>query len=277
MRSATNLSAHHISTPLNASHINSSKHHPMNRIDNLFQNKKQDILSIYFPAGYPNLNDTVPNLELLQTASVDMVEIGIPFSDPLADGPTIQAAAKQALDNGMKLRLLFEQLKDVRQTVSIPLILMGYWNTIYRYGVDQFLKDCKKVDIDGLIVPDLPLEEFETHYKSDFEEYGIYNVLLACPETEENRLQKLIAATQGFLYLVSSSATTGGSMKVDEEQKAYLNRIKKITTPSLIGFGINNKESFDYACQYANGTIIGTAFIKALEKNEAYTFIDKFI
>ena len=198
----------------------------MNRIDNLFQNKKQGILSIYFPAGYPNLNDTVPNLELLQTAGVDMVEIGIPFSDPLADGPAIQAAAKIALDNGMNLSLLFEQLKDVRQTVSMPLILMGYWNTIYRYGVDQFLKDCKSVGIDGLIVPDLPLEEFEAYYKSDFEKYGIYNVLLACPETDENRLQKLIAATQGFLYLVSSSATTGGSMKLDEEQKAYFNRIK---------------------------------------------------
>jgi len=247
----------------------------MNRIDNLFQNKKQDILSIYFPAGYPNLKDTVPNLELLQTSGVDMVEIGIPFSDPLADGSAIQAAAKQSLDNGMKLSLLFEQLKDVRQTISMPLILMGYWNTIYRYGVNQFLKDCKKVGIDGLIVPDLPSEEFETHYKSDFEKYGIYNVLLACPETEENRLQKLIAATQGFLYLVSSSATTGGSMKLDEKQMAYFNRIKEIETPSLIGFGINNKESFEYASQYANGAIVGTAFIKALEKNEAKDFIEK--
>ena len=247
----------------------------MNRIDNLFQNKKQDILSIYFPAGYPNLDDTVPNLELLQKAGVDMVEIGIPFSDPLADGSAIQAAAKRSLENGMKLRLLFEQLKDVRLTVSMPLIFMGYWNTIYRYGVDQFLKDCQRVGIDGLIVPDLPLEEFEAHYKSDFEKYGVYNVLLACPETEESRLKKLIAASQGFLYLVSSSATTGGSMKVNEKQKSYFDRIKQIETPSLIGFGINNKESFKYACQYANGAIVGTAFIKALEKNEAKSFIDR--
>lgn len=247
----------------------------MNRIDNLFQNKKQDILSIYFPAGYPNLNDTVPNLELLQTAGVDMVEIGIPFSDPLADGSAIQAAAKQSLDNGMSLRLLFEQLKDVRQTVSMPLILMGYWNTIYNYGVENFLQDCEKVGIDGLIVPDLPLEEFELHYKSKFERYGVYNVLLACPETEENRLQKLIDGTQGFLYLVSSSATTGGSMKVNEKQKSYFNRIKQIKTPNLIGFGINNKESFEYASQYANGAIVGTAFIKALENNEAINFIKK--
>jgi len=266
MRSGTNTLAHHL--------INVSTHHPMNRIDNLFQNKKQDILSIYFPAGYPNLNDTVPNLELLQTTGVDMVEIGIPFSDPLADGSAIQVAAKQSLNNGMKLRMLFEQLKDVRQTVSMPLILMGYWNTIYCYGVDQFLKDCQKVGIDGLIVPDLPLEEFETHYKSDFEGYGIYNVLLACPETDDNRLQKLIAATQGFLYLVSSSATTGGSMKVDNQQKAYFNRIKEIETPSLIGFGINNKESFEYASQYANGAIVGTAFIKALKNNKAEEFIN---
>ncbi len=247
----------------------------MNRIDSLFQNKNQDILSIYFPAGYPNLNNTVPNLELLQNAGVDMVEIGIPFSDPLADGSAIQAAAKQALDNGMKLRLLFEQLKSVRKTVSMPLILMGYWNTIYCYGVERFLQDCQKVGIDGLIVPDLPLEEFELHYKSEFAEYGIYNILLACPETEENRLQKLISATQGFLYLVSSSATTGGSMKINEKQKSYFDRIKQIETPSLIGFGINNKKSFKYACEYANGAIVGTAFIKALKENEAKSFIEK--
>ncbi|MRT93314.1 tryptophan synthase subunit alpha [Ancylomarina sp. 16SWW S1-10-2] len=246
----------------------------MNRIDSLFQNKKQDILSIYFPAGYPNLNDTVPNLELLQKAGVDMVEIGIPFSDPLADGPAIQAAAKQALDNGMKLRLLLEQLKSVRKTVDIPLVLMGYWNTIYNYGVENFLKECENIGIDGLIVPDLPLDEFELHYKSEFEKYGVYNVLLACPETEEKRLQKLISSTQGFLYLVSSSATTGGSMKVNEKQNTYFDRIKQIESPSLIGFGINNKESFEYACQYADGAIIGTAFIKALEKNEAKSFIN---
>lgn len=251
-----------------------STYHLMNRIDHLFQNKKQNILSIYFPAGYPNLNDTVPNLELLQNSGVDMVEIGIPFSDPLADGSAIQAAAKQALDNGMKLRLLFEQLKSVRKTVSMPLILMGYWNTIYNYGVENFLKDCEKVGIDGLIVPDLPLEEFELHYKTKFEAYGIYNVLLACPETEEIRLQKLISSTQGFLYLVSSSATTGGSIKVNEKQKNYFDRIKQIETPSLIGFGINNKASFEYACQYANGAIVGTAFIKALEKNIATSFIE---
>ena len=245
----------------------------MNRIDSLFQTKKQNILSIYFPAGYPNLNDTVPNLELLQNAGVDMVEIGIPFSDPLADGTAIQAASKQSLENGMKLRLLLEQLKSVRKTVNMPLILMGYWNTIYQYGVDNFLKDCQKVGIDGLIVPDLPLEEFELHYKSEFEKYGVYNILLACPETEESRLQKLITASQGFLYMVSSSATTGGSMKVNERQNAYFDRIKQIKSPSLIGFGINNKESFEYACQYADGAIIGTAFIKALEKNEAESFI----
>ncbi len=249
----------------------------MNRIDNLFQNKKQNILSIYFPAGYPNLNDTVPNLELLQKKGVDMVEIGIPFSDPLADGPAIQMAAKQALDNGMNLRLLFEQIRTVRKTVNIPLILMGYWNTIYSYGVVQFLIDCQEVGIDGLIVPDLPLEEFELHYKADFEKYGVYNVLLACPETEEDRLEKLIESSQGFLYMVSSSATTGGSMKLDEKQKAYFNRIKEIKTPRLIGFGINNKENFNYACEFANGAIVGTAFIKALEKNQAEKFINGLI
>ena len=249
----------------------------MNRIDNLFKNKKQNILSIYFPAGYPNLNDTVPNLDLLQKANVDLVEIGIPFSDPLADGPAIQMASKQALDNGMNLRLLFDQLKTVRESISIPLILMGYWNTIYRYGVDQFLIDCQKVGIDGLIVPDLPLEEFEIHYKADFEKYGIYNVLLACPETEDDRLEKLIKASQGFLYMVSSSATTGGNMKFNDQQEIYFNRIKKIDTPKLIGFGISNKENFSYACQFANGAIVGTAFIKSLARGEGKTFIDALI
>ncbi|RXQ93929.1 tryptophan synthase subunit alpha [Ancylomarina salipaludis] len=249
----------------------------MNRIDNLFQNKKQDILSIYFPAGYPNLNDTVSNLELLQKNGVDMVEIGIPFSDPLADGSAIQAASKQALDNGMTLSLLFEQLSSVRKTVSIPLLLMGYWNTIYRYGVDLFLQDCQKVGIDGLIIPDLPLEEFEEHYKSDFHKYGIYNVLLACPETDEARFKNLANASQGFLYLVSSSATTGGSLKTSEKQKDYFNRIKMIETPSLIGFGIANRNNFEYACQFANGAIVGTAFIKALEKNQAQEFIKDLI
>lgn len=246
----------------------------MNRIDSLFQNKKQDILSIYFPAGYPNLNDTVPNLELLQNAGVDLVEIGIPFSDPLADGPAIQSAAKQALDNGMSLQLLFNQLKDARQTVKIPLILMGYWNSVFCYGVERFLKDCQAVGIDGVIIPDLPLEEFESTYKDDFQKYGVHNVLLACPETSEDRLEKLAKSSQGFLYLVSSSATTGGALEANKKQQNYFNRIKEIKTPSLIGFGISNKNNFKYACQYANGAIIGTAFIKALEKNEAKGFID---
>jgi len=246
----------------------------MNRIDQLFQNKKQDILSIYFPAGYPNLNDTLANLELLQKNGADMVEIGIPFSDPLADGSAIQAASKQALDNGMKLSLLFEQLSSVRKTISIPLLLMGYWNTIFHYGIESFLQDCQRVGIDGLIIPDLPLEEFEEHYKADFNKFGIYNVLLACPETDETRLKRLACASQGFLYMVSSSTTTGGSMKIDKKQGDYFNRIKEIEKPSLIGFGIANKEGFEYACQYANGAIVGTAFIKALEKNEAVTFVD---
>ena len=150
---------------------------------------------------------------------------------------------------------------------------MGYWNTIYCYGVESFLQDCQKVGIDGLIIPDLPLEEFEEHYKADFHKYGIYNVLLACPETNEDRLKRLANASQGFLYLVSSSATTGGSLKIDKKQEAYFDRIKTIETPSLIGFGISNKESFEYACQFANGAIVGTAFVKALKKNEAEEFI----
>jgi len=246
----------------------------MNRIDQLFQNKQKDILSIYYPAGYPNLNDTLPNLQLLQDKGVDLVEIGIPFSDPLADGPVIQLAAKQALDNGMNLKLLFEQLKDARKTITMPLILMGYWNTVYKFGVDAFLEQCQKVGIDGVILPDLPLEEYEEDYKAKFEAAGVHNILLVTPQTTEKRLSKIEEAASGFLYMVSTAATTGGAVKQTKEREAYFQKVANLDIPSLIGFGIHDKGSFQHASRFANGAIIGTAFIKALEQGNAADFID---
>jgi len=246
----------------------------MNRIDQLFQNKQKDILSIYFPAGYPNLNDTLPNLQLLQDKGVDLVEIGIPFSDPLADGPVIQMAAKQALDKGMNLQLLFKQLLDARKSVTMPLILMGYWNTVFKFGVNTFLEQCQKVGIDGVILPDLPLEEYEEDYKSKFEAAGVHNILLVTPQTTDKRLAKIKKAASGFLYMVSTAATTGGALQASKEREAYFQKVSQLDIPSLIGFGIHDKASFQHASQFANGAIIGTAFIKALEQGNAADFID---
>ncbi|MPQ48238.1 tryptophan synthase subunit alpha [Marinifilum sp. N1E240] len=246
----------------------------MNRIDQLFQNKKRDILSIYYPAGYPNLNDTVPNLQLLQDKGVDLVEIGIPFSDPLADGPVIQMAAKQALDKGMNLQLLFKQLLDARKSVTMPLILMGYWNTVFKFGVNAFLEQCQKVGIDGVILPDLPLEEYEENYKTKFEDVGVHNILLVTPQTTDKRLAKIEKAASGFLYMVSTAATTGGALQASKERESYFQKVSQLDIPSLIGFGIHDKASFQHASRFANGAIIGTAFIKALEQGNAADFID---
>lgn len=246
----------------------------MNRIDQLFQNKGKDILSIYFPAGYPNLDDTIPTLQLLQDKGVDLVEIGIPFSDPLADGPVIQLAAKQALDNGMSLKKLFSQLKDARKTITMPLILMGYWNVVFKYGVDAFLADCQTCGIDGVILPDLPLEEYEEEFKERFECYGVHNVLLVTPETTDDRLAKINKAAKGFLYMISTSATTGGAVEQTKEREDYFKKVASLDIPSLIGFGIRDKQSFEHASSFSNGAIIGTAFIKALALGNASEFIE---
>ncbi|PKQ61215.1 tryptophan synthase subunit alpha [Labilibaculum filiforme] len=249
----------------------------MNRIDQLFQNKGKDILSIYFPAGYPNLNDTVPNLQLLQDKGVDLVEIGIPFSDPLADGPVIQLAAKQALDQGMSLKLLFEQLKEARKTITMPLILMGYWNVVFKYGVDSFVADCQSCGIDGVILPDLPLEEYEEEFKVRFEAHGVYNILLVTPQTTEQRMVKIEKAAKGFLYMVSSSATTGGALEQSKEREEYFKKVASLNIPSLIGFGIRDKQSFQHASSFSNGAIIGTAFINALTSGTAPEFLDSLL
>jgi tryptophan synthase alpha chain len=240
----------------------------MNRINQLFNEKKKNILSIYYTAGYPNLYDTIGIAEALQHSGADMLEIGFPYSDPVADGPVIQASSKLALDNGMDLNLLFEQLKNLRKTVSIPVLLMGYVNPMLQYGVENFCKSCAEVGVDGCIVPDLPMAEYEALYSETFKRYGISNIFLVTPQTSEERIQKIDKLTNGFIYLVSSSATTGKNLQLSQDTEDYFARIAALNlkNPVIIGFGINSKETFAKACQYANGAIVGSAFVKSIAK-----------
>ena len=237
----------------------------MNRIHKKLQQDKK-LLSIYFTAGYPNLEDTLPILEQLQEAGVDMVEIGLPFSDPLADGPTIQESSTQALRNGMTTQKLFDQLKDVRQTIDIPLIIMGYFNPMLQYGVEAFCAQCAKIGIDGIIMPDLPLAEYEAAYKPIFEKYGLINVFLITPQTSDNRIRQIDVASDGFIYMVSSASTTGAQSGFGDETRAYFKRIAdmQLHNPQIVGFGISNFETFKTATTYAKGAIIGSAFVKHL-------------
>ncbi len=240
----------------------------MNRITTLFQEKTANIVSIYFTAGYPNLHDTRTIIKNLAAAGADIIEIGIPFSDPLADGPTIQASSQKALDNGMRLSLLFEQLAGIREEVGIPLLLMGYLNPVYQYGMTKFCEKCAEIGIDGLILPDLPLYEYESMYRDLFKQHNLHNVFLITPQTSEARIKKIMALSEGFIYMVSSASTTGAKQAIKTEQQAYFARIQAmdLDKPRLIGFGISNNETYKAACKYANGVIIGSAFIKALSQ-----------
>jgi tryptophan synthase alpha chain len=242
----------------------------MNRINQLFKEKKNNILSIYYTAGYPGLGDTVAIAEALQESGADMLEIGFPYSDPVADGPVIQATSKQALDNGMDLNLLFEQLKELRRKVTIPVLLMGYVNPVLQYGVENFCKACADAGIDGCIVPDLPMYEYEELYKDVFLKNGLLNIFLVTPQTSEDRIRKIDALSDGFIYLLSASATTGKNLDVSDVTTTYFSRIAamELNNPTLIGFGISSKETFEKACRYSNGGIIGTAFVKALENGD---------
>ena len=239
----------------------------MNRIKNkLTENKK--LLSIYFTAGYPKLDDTVEIIRQLEKSGVDFIEIGLPFSDPLADGPTIQASSQTALKNGMTTEVLFQQLKDIRNTISIPLILMGYYNPVLQFGVENFCKKCAEVGIDGLILPDLPLAEFQEHYAEIFKKYGLLNIFLITPQTSEERIRQIDEASEGFIYMVSSASVTGNSSGFGDEQEAYFKRIASLSLSNrqIVGFGINNSETFQQATKYTNGAIIGSAFIKMLSE-----------
>jgi len=241
-----------------------------NRIDQLFDRGKDDILSIYFTAGYPGLNDTAPIIKYLQKSGVDMVEIGIPFSDPVADGETIQHSSQVALGNGMNLKLLLDQLRSIKSEIDIPIILMGYFNPIYQFGVEEFCKKCEEIGVDGLIIPDLPVYELETQYLNLFERHNLRNILLITPQTPESRIYQIDKLSTGFNYIVSSASTTGKTNEVNREQEEYLKRIQtlKLSNPMIVGFGINDQGSFNTVCKYARGAIIGSAFIKELAKKE---------
>jgi len=242
-----------------------------NRIDKLFEEKKDGILSIYFTAGYPELDDTVSIITSLEESGVDMIEVGIPFSDPVADGETIQKSSQVALANGMTLSLLFDQLHSLRDQVKVPIILMGYYNPVYQYGVEEFCKKCNEVGVDGLIIPDLPLYELESEYKALFDNYHLKNILLITPQTPDARIYQIDAVSSGFNYVVSSASTTGKNKDITKEQEQYLKRIQKmeLNNPAIVGFGIKDKRSFENVCQYANGAIIGSAFIKAFDNYES--------
>lgn len=240
----------------------------MNRIKQKLQEDKK-ILSIYFTAGYPNLNDTVQIIQDLEKNGVDLIEIGLPFSDPLADGPTIQASSTTALKNGMHTSLLLEQLKDIRKTVSIPLILMGYFNPVLQFGVEEFCQKCEEIGIDGLILPDLPLDVYQEEYEAIFKKHGLINVFLITPQTCDERIKAIDNASEGFIYMVSSASTTGAKEGFGDEQSAYFERIDSmnLANPQIVGFGISNAATFNQATEKAKGAIIGSAFIKHLTQN----------
>ena len=249
----------------------------MNRIEQKFQEDKK-LLSIYFSAGHPNLEDTVPILKKLQAAGVDMVEIGLPFSDPLADGPTIQESSTKALRNGMTTEKLFSQLENIREHIDIPLVLMGYFNPMMQYGIEKFCQRCEAIGIDGLIIPDLPVDVYHEEYKTLFDAHGLYNMFLITPQTPEERIRYIDEVSNGFIYMVSSASVTGAKNTFGQTQTDYFDRIAKmgLSTPTVVGFGISNAETYTAATTHSKGAIIGSAFIQFLE-NEGVDKINQFI
>lgn len=239
----------------------------MTRIQNTLK-QKETILSIYTTAGYPQLNDTVEVLKRLQASGVDMIEVGLPFSDPLADGPTIQESSTMALENGMSTEVLFEQLKGIREHIHIPLIVMGYFNPVLQYGVEAFCHKCKAVGIDGVILPDLPLEIYQHEYQAIFERYGLSMIFLITPQTSDERIRAIEAASSTFIYMVSSASTTGKVNGFSDENRAYFKRIAdmQLKVPTVIGFGIADAETFQQATAFSKGAIIGSAFIRHLKQ-----------
>ena len=230
---------------------------------------KKKLLSIYFSAGFPELADTVEIIEQLQESGVDMIEIGLPFSDPLADGPTIQESSTAALENGMTTEILFEQLRNIRQNVEVPLLIMGYFNPMMQYGIEAFCKKCEETGIDGLIIPDLPVDVYHQQYRETFEKYNLVNVFLITPQTSDERIRFIDEISEGFIYMVSSASTTGAKNTFGSEQDDYFERISamNLKSPQIVGFGISNQETFDQATQKSSGAIIGSAFVKFIESN----------
>ena len=251
-----------------------------NRLTELFKHKKNNLLSIYFTAGYPDLTDTLRIAKALEDAGADFLEIGFPYSDPVADGPTIQQSSEVALKNGMSLKVLFEQLKDLRKEIKVPIILMGYVNPVLQYGVEKFCNDAATAGIDGVIVPDLPMYEYEEMYQDFFIRNNLSNIFLITPQSADERIRKIDELSKGFIYALSSSATTGTNLAVSSDQtNIYFNRLKNLhlNNPLMIGFGISDRESFNKACSTANGAIIGSAFVKVLDNGFDETRVHSFV
>ena len=252
----------------------------MNKLNTLFKEKKgQPILSIYYTAGYPEPDSTLDIAEALEKAGADFLEIGFPYSDPVADGPVIQHSSEVALRSGMTLEVLFKQLQELRKRVSIPVLLMGYVNPVLQYGVERFCAACAAVGVDGVIVPDLPMYEYEDLYRDTFEKYNLSNIFLVTPQTSEDRIRKIDGLTTGFIYLLSSSATTGKNLAVSDSTEAYFSRIAQMNlrNPVVIGFGINNRETFERAVHHADGAIVGSAFVRLLSEDNYMKKIPDFI
>jgi tryptophan synthase alpha chain len=241
-----------------------------NRITELFSSKKKDILNVYFTAGFPKLDDTVGIAKALEESGADIIEIGIPFSDPVADGPTIQASNKVALDNGMTLKLLLEQVKELRKTVKVPIILMGYINPVMQYGVEKFAREASAIGVDGVILPDLPLKEFEEQYKDLFDSLNLCNTFMVSPTTSPERIKRIDGATEGFIYAVSASSITGAKGDFSDEQISYFDKLQKmkLKNPFLIGFGISDQSTFSKASKFSSGAIVGSAFINLLRESK---------
>lgn len=240
----------------------------MNRINQLFTDKKQGILSVYFVAGYPETKSTTEIIRELQKQGADMIEVGIPFSDPMADGPVIQAAATKALRSGMSLQLLFDQLSDIRPQVQLPLILMGYLNPVMQYGFENFCKQCQKTGVDGMIIPDLPFQDYLDRYKPIADRYDLRVIMLITPETSDERIRLIDEHTAGFIYMVSSASVTGAQTDFDDQKRAYFSRIAamNLRNPRLVGFGISNRQTLESASAFSSGAIVGSKFVQLLDQ-----------
>ncbi len=251
----------------------------MSRLKELFARKPKDILNIYFTAGFPELADTSRIILALDHAGADLLEIGMPYSDPMADGETIQRSGTRALQNGMKLKVLFEQLENIRERSNIPIVLMGYFNQVIQYGEEAFFAACKRVGVDGLILPDLPLEVYAREYQHLYEKYNVESTFLLSPHSDEERIRRVDELSTGFVYMVADASITGGANNISEEQIQYFQRIEKmnLNTPRLIGFGISDHAAFSSACNNAHGAIIGSAFIRQLEKDASDQGIQDFV
>lgn len=249
----------------------------MNRIQKKLKEEKK-ILSVYFTAGFPRLNDTQKIISKLEKHNVDLIEVGIPFSDPLADGETIQKSSKKAIENGMTIHKLFSQLKDLRKTVKIPIILMGYLNPILQFGIEKFCIKSKEIGIDGLIIPDLPIEIFIEEYKDLFNKNDLFNIFLITPQTSKERIKLIDKNSKGFIYMVSSSSITGSKKNLEDVSFEYFDKISKmnLNNPSIVGFGISNRKTYKKVIEKCRGAIIGSAFINFIEQN-GLEEIDKFI